>query len=82
MKLLKVLTIAFCMIFAPLSFSQSGGAGGSSAAGSAGSLSSGVIAAIAAAVLAVAAIVDAQDGDKVTAPEPLFLSLKKKKKKR
>ena len=33
MKLLKVLTIAFCMIFAPLSFSQSGGAGGSSAAG-------------------------------------------------
>ena len=37
MKLLKVLTIAFCMIFAPLSFSQSGGAGGSSAAGSAGS---------------------------------------------
>ena len=30
-------------------------------------LSSGVIAAIAAAVLAVAAIVDAQDGDKVTA---------------
>ena len=44
---------------------------GSSAAGSAGSLSSGVIAAIAAAVLAVAAIVDAQDGEKVTAPEPI-----------
>ena len=35
------------------------------------SLSSGVIAAIAAAVLAVAAIVDAQDGEKVTAPEPI-----------
>ena len=34
-------------------------------------LSSGVIAAIAAAVLAVAAIVDAQDGEKVTAPAPI-----------
>ena len=81
MKLLKVLTIAFCMIFAPLSFTQSGGAGGSSASGAAGSLSSGVIAAIAAAVLAVAAIVDAQDGDKVAKPN-LFLHRRRRRGRR
>ena len=71
MKLLKVVFFSLVLAIAPMSFSQSGGAGGSSASGAAGSLSTGVIAAIAAAVLAVAAIVDAQDGDKVTAPAPL-----------
>ena len=71
MKLLKVLAIAFCMIFAPLSFTQSGGAGVQMHLGLLDLYPVVLIAAIAAAVLAVAAIVDAQDGDKVAKPEPI-----------
>ena len=78
MRTLKILFLTLALSLSPLSFSQGGA--GSSAAGSAGALSSGVIAAIAAAVLAVAAIVDAQDGEKVTLPQPIEAVKKKKKK--